>query len=147
MTWALRLGLLLAYLPLAHLAGSRQSGGWAALALGSLVLMLLLEPLLQRRPAAWAGLAATAAALWWLAHTPWALLPVLLMPVVWLGLIGWVFGRTLRVGQVPLVTRLVTALYTKAGMSLSPRHQAYTRGLTAAWAGLLAALAPAYGKW
>ena len=69
------------------------------------------------------------------------LLPVLLMPVVWLGLIGWVFGRTLRVGQVPLVTRLVTALYTKAGMSLSPRHQAYTRGLTAAWAGLLAALA------
>ena len=77
MTWALRLGLLLAYLPLAHLAGSRQSGGWAALALGSLVLMLLLEPLLQRRPAAWAGLAATAAALWCVAHTPWALLPVL----------------------------------------------------------------------
>lgn len=141
MTGALRLALLLAYLPLAHLAGSRQSGGWAALALGSVLLMLLVEPLLQRRPRAWAALAAALWPLWRLSHTPWALVPVLLMPAVWLGLIGWMFGRTLRTGREPLVTRLVKALYGRAGIALSPRHHAYTRGLTAGWALLLGTLA------
>lgn len=141
MTGALRLALLLAYLPLAHLAGSRQSGGWAALALGSVLLMLLVDGLLQRKPWAWATLAAAAYPLWALSRTPWALVPVLLMPAVWLGLIGWVFGRTLRTGREPLVTRLVSALYGRAGLSLSPRHLAYTRGLTAGWAGLLGTLA------
>lgn len=141
MTGALRVGLLLAYLPLAHLAGSRQSGGWAVLALGSVLLMLLVEPLAQRRLWAWAALAASVWPLWLFSRTPWALVPVLLMPAVWLGLIGWVFGRTLRAGRDPLVARLVKALYGRAGIALSPRHHAYTRLLTTAWAGLLGSLA------
>lgn len=141
MTGALRVALLLAYLPLAHLAGSRQSGGWAVLALGSVLLMLLVEPLVQRRAWAWAVLTAAVWPLWLLSRTPWALVPVLLMPAMWLGLIGWMFGRTLRAGREPLVTRLVSALYGRAGIALSPRHLAYTRGLTAAWAGLLGTLA------
>lgn len=58
------------------------------------------------------------------------------VPVVLHGLLFTVFARTLRRGQVPLVT----AIGTRARGPLSPAMQHYTRGVTQLWAGLFALL-------
>src|SRR4051794_13097177 len=54
----LRLLLALAYPLLAHLAGARHDPALAAIALADLGLVVLLQPLLQRRIGAWLLLAA-----------------------------------------------------------------------------------------
>lgn len=137
----LRVALALAYPLLAHLAGAHGDGAWAALALADLVLLLLLGPLLERRPWALLLLAACLLGLWWLSLSRYALLPLLLPPVLFLALVGWFFGRTLRPGWVPLITRLVEALNAQAGLPMTPDLYRYTRRLTAVWAVLLAVLA------
>jgi uncharacterized membrane protein len=137
-TAALRLLLLMAYLPLAHYAGTRHSPTLAVLALVDLALLLLIEPLLHRRPSAWLALAAIVPALIALARTPYAMTPLLLVPPVFTAMIGWWFARSLRQGREPLVAKVVGALYAQAGMPLTPRHHSYTRQLTLAWALLLA---------
>lgn len=137
----LRVALALAYPLLAHLAGARGDGAWAALALADLVLLLLLGPLLERRPWALLLLAACLLGLWRLSLSRYALLPLLLPPVLFLALVGWFFGRTLRPGRVPLITRMVEALNAQAGMPMTPDLYRYTRRLTAVWAALLALLA------
>lgn len=137
---ALRALLLVGYIPLAHLADARASGTIAALALGALALTVLIEGLAQRRIAHWLALPVVAAALAWLSRSPFALLPLLLVPPLFTGLIAWWFARSLRRGRVPLVRKVVAALYGIPADELSPRHRTYTRGLTATWAGLLALL-------
>ena len=138
MTAALRLLLLMAYLPLAHYAGTRHSPTLAVCALGDLALLLLIEPLLQRRPSAWLALVATVSALIALARSSHAMTPLLLVPSVFTAMIGWWFARSLRPGREPLIAKAVGALYAQAGMPLTPRHRSYTRQLTLAWALLLA---------
>lgn len=137
---ALRVLLLVGYVPLAHLAEFRQSGTLAALALGTLVLMVLVDGLAARRLREWLALPVAIAALVWLARSPHALLPLMLVPPVFTGLIAWWFARSLRRGRIPLVRKVVAALYATPPDELSPRHRAYTRGLTAAWAVLLTLL-------
>lgn len=137
MTAALRLLLLMAYLPLAHYAGTRHSPTLAVCALGDLALLLLIEPLLQRRPSAWLALIATVSALIALARSSHAMTPLLLVPSLFTAMIGWWFARSLRPGREPLITKVVSALYAQAGMPLTPRHRSYTRQLTLAWALLL----------
>jgi uncharacterized membrane protein len=137
----LRVGLALAYPLLAHVASARQDATLAAIALADIALIVLLEPLLQRRGGAWALLAAIAIALWWLVRTPYALLPLLLVPVAFVALVAWSFGRTLRAGRVPLIGRIVAALDGIPHAALAPDLRAYTRSLTLAWTLLLAALA------
>ena len=137
---ALRVLLLVGYIPLAHLAEARASGVVAALALGALALTVLIEGLAQRRIAHWFALAAVVGVLAWLSGSPFALLPLLLVPPLFTSLIAWCFARSLRRGRVPLVRKVVAALYATPADELSPRHRRYTRGLTAAWAGLLALL-------
>ena len=137
----LRLVLASAYPLFAHLAGLHDDGRWAALAMASLVLLLLLEPLLRRR--AWALLALTACllGLWWISLTAYALLPLLAPPVVFVALVGWLFGRSLRAGRVPLITRIVEGLHRQAGLPMTAELYRYTRQLTLAWALMLAVLA------
>ena len=94
----------------------------------------LVEPVLN-------GLAAGALALAWLARTPYALLPLLLVPVLFVALVAWGFARTLRGGRVPLVTKIATALETGGAAQLEPEVARYTRGLTRLWAIVLFALA------
>ena len=53
----------------------------------------------------------------------------------------WLFGRTLRGGRVPLITRIVEGLYQQAGMPMTPALYRYTRQLTLAWSVMLALLA------
>jgi uncharacterized membrane protein len=136
-----RLALAGAYPLLAHLASARQDDVLAALALVDIAVVVLLAPLLRRRVGAWALLAACIAGAWWLAGTRHALLPLLLVPVAFVALVAWGFGRTLRGGQVPLIGRIVAALEGVAHPALAPELRSYTRSLTLAWTLLLATLA------
>ena len=140
---ALRLLLAVAYPLFAHLASARGDGGWAALAMADIALLLLLEPLLKRRAWALILLALCLLGLWWVSLTRYALMPLLATPVVFVGLACWLFGRTLRHGQVPLITRIVQGLYAQAAMPMTPALYRYTRQLTVAWALLLGLLAVA----
>lgn len=138
---ALRVALALSYPLLAHLASLNGSGAWAGLAMASIVLLILLEPLLNRRLWALVALGACLLGLWWVAHSRYALMPLLAPPVVFITLASWLFGRTLAKGRVPLITRIVEALYAQASMPMTPELYRYTRQLTLAWALLLALLA------
>lgn len=137
---ALRTALALAYPFLAHAANAGDDGTLAAVALGDLVVILLLGPLLRREGWAWACVAAAIPALLLLARTPWATLPLLAPPVVFVGLVAWLFARTLRRGRVPLVTRMAAAVHDRPVAGLDPALVAYTRALTGFWAALLGAL-------
>ncbi len=137
----LRLSLAVAYPVFAHLASVHGDGRWAALALADIVLLLLLEPLLQRRPWSLFALGLCLVLLWWVSQTRYALMPLLAPPVVFIAAVAWLFGRSLRRGRVPLVTRIVDGLYAQAAMPTTPELHRYTRRLTSAWAAMLSVLA------
>lgn len=136
----LRLLLLALYAPLAHFAGTLQSPTLAVLALGDLALLVLIDGLLRRRLGAWLALTVSAITLVALARSRYALMPLLLVPPLFTAMIAWWFARSLRPGREPIIAKVVGALYARAGMPLSARHRRYTRGLTVAWAVLLALL-------
>jgi uncharacterized membrane protein len=137
----LRLALALSYPVLAHLASINGSGAWAGLAMASMVVFVLLEPLLYRRLWALLVLGACLLGLWWIAQSRYALMPLLAPPVVFIALVGWLFARTLVKGRVPLITRIVEALYAQAKMPMTPDLYRYTRQLTFGWALVLVLLA------
>lgn len=132
----LRLPLALGYPVLAHMAAARNDDALAAVALGDLLLVLLIGPLWRRRPWAIALMLAALPALAALAHSPYAQLPLLAPPVLFSGLLAWLFARSLRRGRVALITRLVEVSEGPP----PPEVARYTRTLTAAWAGLLGAI-------
>jgi uncharacterized membrane protein len=68
-------------------------------------------------------------------------MPLLAPPVVFIALVGWLFARTLVKGRVPLITRIVEALYAQAKMPMTPDLYRYTRQLTFGWALVLVLLA------
>ncbi len=140
--WAMGLALLLAigYSPLAHWANASGSSELAVLAGVALVLMLLIEPMARLRAWAWVLALALLAALVPLWHSPHALLLLTAPPVVFTGWIAWFFGRSLRRGSTPLITRIVSGLYAQARQALTQAQLTYTRRLTACWAALLAAM-------
>lgn len=142
---AARVAFALAYPPMAYWATRTGSGDAAALALGDLALVFLIDPLLRLR--AWAGLVtvALAALLWKLAATEAAQLLLLAPPVLLLGLLAWLFGRSLRAPRDALITRIVAALHECTPAQLPADLLRYTRRLTAAWALLLAMLAVVNG--
>src|SRR5690606_14618663 len=131
----------LAYGVLAHLSSSRGSHPLALAALLVLVLLVLAAPLAARRARAWLALPLLAAGCWWLYRAGLAPLPLLLVPVAFIALVAWMFGRTLGPGRMPLITRIVTVLDGVAVERLDPALAAYTRALTRAWAVLLLVLA------
>jgi uncharacterized membrane protein len=136
----LQVVLIVGYALLAHLASARHHDGLALAAMGCLVAMLLLPPLADRRWWAWLLLPPLAAGSWWLYRHGHGALPLLLAPPIFTGLIGWMFARSLRAGRTPLITRIVCGLDRVAPAQLDPAQASYTRGLTAAWAWLLAGL-------
>ncbi|MEA5124952.1 ketosynthase [Xanthomonas floridensis] len=132
--------LAVAYSPLAHWANASHRPELAVIAGATLVLMVLIEPLVARRPWAWGlGLLILVGlgALW---HSPYAMLLLAAPPVVFTGWVAWFFGRSLRRGRTPLITRIVEGLYQQAGMPITPDQYRYTRRLTLAWALLLCGL-------
>jgi len=140
-TAALRLVLAIAYPFLAHWASQHGSAAVAGLALVDLTLIVLLQPLLQPRAWAWATLGLVALALWRLASTPYPQLLLLAPPVLFTGLVGWWFGRSLRAPRVPVITRIVAGLERTDATQLPADLLRYTRRLTAAWACVLVGLA------
>jgi len=137
---ALRLLLAVCYPLLAHIASVEGSGTWAVGALVDLCLIVLLMPLAQRRPWAWALLALLVAGLWSLRDTVYPPLMLLAPPMAFTALLSWWFARSLRAPRVPVITRIVGGLEQCAPGELSPELQRYTRRLTATWAWLLAVL-------
>ncbi|MCC4617356.1 ketosynthase [Xanthomonas campestris pv. asclepiadis] len=138
----LGLGVLLAvaYSPLAHWANASHRPDLAVIAGALLVLMVLIEPMVARRAWAWALAVLTLLGLSALWHSPYAMLVLAAPPVVFTGWIAWFFGRSLRRGRTPLISRIVEGLYRQAGMPISPEQYRYTRRLTLAWTLLLCAL-------
>lgn len=136
-----RIALAVAYPLLAHVASARGSGMLAAFAIADIALILLLPALARSGWRAWIVLAVAALALVFLARTRYAQLPLLLVPVLFVGLVAWGFARTLRAGRVPLITRIVSALEAKEPAQLEPEIARYTRNLTRVWATVLAVLA------
>lgn len=135
------IALALSYGVLAHLAAAWRNDMLSLAALLALVAMLLAAPIATRRGWAWLALPLLVAAAWWLYVAGHAGVPLLLVPVAFILLIAWVFGRTLRPGRTPLITRIVLALEGGPDQSLAPELVAYTRALTAFWAALLVTLA------
>lgn len=138
-----RLLLALAYPWLAHAASLRHDSVLAAIALGDVALIVMLESLLRPRIGAWLLFAAVSAGLVALSRSSHALLPLLLVPAAIVALVSWTFGRTLRTGRTPLITRMVSLIEGIAVHDLAPALAAYARGLTATWAIVLAFLAAA----
>src|SRR5690606_21535431 len=125
---------------LAHLSSARDSHPLALAALLVLVLLLLASPMAGRRAWAWLALPLLAAGCWALYRAGHAPLPLLLVPVAFIGLVAWVFGRTLRAGRLPRRTRVVPVLADVPPGGMEPALARYTRGLTLAWTLLLLAL-------
>lgn len=140
MTFALRLLLLAAYLPLAHFAESRQSDGLAVVALADLAVMVMVDGLYRLRMGAWLAVAVVAGLLALLLRSGHALTPLLLVPPTFTAMVGWFFARSLRAGRVPVIAKPVAALYGLTPATLTPAYQRYTRRLTLAWALLLGVL-------
>jgi len=136
-----RVALVVAYFGLAHAASARHDPVLAALALGDIAAIVMLEPLLRGSARAWGIAALVAAALVALARMPFTPQVLLLVPVAIVALVAWTFGRTLRAGHVPLITRMVTALDGVPLHEIAPELKSYTRALTATWAILLTVLA------
>lgn len=137
----IEIALALAYGVLAHLAAAWRNDVLSLAALLALVAMLLAAPIAARRAWAWLAVPLLVAAAWWLYAAGHAGVPLLLVPVAFILLIAWVFGRTLRRGRTPLISRIVLALEGGPDAPLAPELIAYTRALTAFWAALLVTLA------
>lgn len=140
-TLVLQALLALAYTVLAHVASARDDDRVGAVALVVLVLLLLLAPLAHRRWWAWLALPPLLAAVFALWRAGSVAVPMLLVPVAFVALVAWWFGRSLRAGRIPLITRIVAALDRTPPPAMEPALRDYTRRLTAAWAWLLGALA------
>jgi uncharacterized membrane protein len=141
MIFGLQALLALAYTLLAHVASARHDDRIAAVALALLALMLLLAPMARRRAWAWLALPLLWAGVLALYRNGLVEVPMLLVPVAFVALVAWWFGRSLRAGRVPLISRIVAALDKVDAAALAPELRSYTRNLTAAWAWLLAVLA------
>ncbi len=142
---AARTVFALAYPPLAFWATRAGSGEAAALALGDLILVFLVGPLLRPRAWAWGLAALLAAGLYALARTEIAQLLLLAPPVLILATLAWLFGRSLRLPREALITRVVAAIHERPAQDLPADLLRYTRRLTAAWSLLLGMLAVVNG--
>lgn len=137
----LQLVLAAVYAVTAHLASAWHDDRYALAALLALVAMLLAAPLGARRPWAWVALPLSVAGCAWLYLNGYAKVPLLVVPVVFVLAVAWVFARSLRPGGAALITRIVAALDGTTPTGLAPELHAYSRRLTAAWAGVLVLLA------
>jgi hypothetical protein len=136
----LQLLLALAYSALVHAASALDQPALASAALVVLVVLLLVAPLLHRRAWAWLALPVLLLGVHALHRAGLVAVPILLVPVAFIALVGWWFGRSLRPGRVPLICKVVAAMEDTTLEAMEPALRAYARSLTAAWAWLLGLL-------
>jgi uncharacterized membrane protein len=101
---------------------------------------VLLRPLRRGSPWALAALTVSAFLLYRLAMSGKANLPLFVPPIAINVFLAWVFGHTLRRGEMSQIERVVRALHTP-GDALSPEILAYARKLTWAWTVFFVAMA------
>jgi uncharacterized membrane protein len=99
---------------------------------------MLFEPLRRGRAEAWLVMAACVVGLWRLGDSTLATLPLFAPPVLITGSMAWLFVRSLRNGETPLVERMARLMDAS---DLDAERRLYARGLTAAWAWLTGVLA------
>ncbi|MEO6155095.1 MAG: ketosynthase [Thermomonas sp.] len=133
--------LALLYPLLAHMAAVHGDHRLAALALGDLLLVLLLDGVLAGRARPVLLLLLGIPGVVVLSRTAAVMLPLLLMPALLLATAGLGFARTLRAGRTPLIASIVEVLEGDDAANLPASLRRYTRGLTLAWAVLLGSLA------
>jgi len=128
---------ILAYVALVHASVVLARPGLGGVALVVLLASVLVAPLRARRPwagpALLAGVALAALAVRYDLTFPLLALPPVALP---LAMLLW-WGRSLRPGQEPFITRIAT----KIRGPLSPEYAAYTRRVTQLWVGVFALLA------
>src|SRR5690606_18205998 len=100
--------LALAYTVLAHLSNALDRPVLGALALALLAVMLLLAPMARGRWWAWLALPLLLLGVLALHGAGLVRAPMLLVPAAFVALVAWWFGRSLRAGRVPLITRIVS---------------------------------------
>lgn len=137
----LRVMLVLLYPLLAHAAAVHGDQRLAALALGDILIVLLLDGLLAGRLRPTLLMLLAIPGLLLLSRTPWAMLPLLVMPSLLLATVALGFARTLRAGRTPLIASIIEVLEGDDAANLPARLGGYARGLTHAWAILLSSLA------
>jgi uncharacterized membrane protein len=124
---------------LAHVAALTGRPAWIAASLGLLVVLVLMPALRSGRALAWIVLAAAAWGLRVAVASGQAMSLLMLPPVLLNGFMAWLFGRTLRDGQMPLIERAARAM-RGPGANLADEVVAYTRGVTQAWTALFVLL-------
>ncbi len=132
----------LAYPLAAHAAILTMNPTLIAASIALLVLIILLPGLRRRRVVAWALLVAAGVGLSAIAGREQTLLLLFLPPILINGFMAWVFGHTLRPGQLPLIERIIRILHGNAA-GVDSDIAAYARRLTLAWTSLFIALAAA----
>jgi uncharacterized membrane protein len=128
-----------AYPVATHLAVAKRSAMLTVLAMVILVALVMIPWLASGRILAWLLLPAVAAGCWLLSGAHLALLPLYLPPVVIPAGIAWLFARTLRQGQVPLIEQFARAM-EQPGRDTDTQILRYARHLTGVWAALLFSL-------
>ena len=123
------------------LAGGLLHRPYLSLASALLLLVAWLPSVWRRHSAAallvWMGLAALLLVPALFGHAELALMA---LPVVFLSAASWLFARTLRRAEEPLIVRFIRTIEGNARLEL-PGVRTYARGVTVYWAALLAALA------
>lgn len=136
-----RVILVLLYPLLAHVAAVHGDHRLAALALGDIALVLLLDGVLAGRLRPLMLLLLAIPGLLLLSRSAFALMPLLVMPAVLLATVALGFARTLRAGRTPLIASIIEVLEGDAADNLPAPLSRYARNLTRAWAILLGSLA------
>jgi uncharacterized membrane protein len=129
--------LFLAYPLLAHLATLLHNEVLAAVALAVFIAVPLLPLLLKGKRGAWLILIVVIAVLYTLARSGWAHYVMYLPPIFIPLSVLWLFARSLRAGDMPVVTRVAT----KIRGELPDELRAYTRQVTQCWVVILLVMA------
>jgi len=136
----LRAALFIGYVALAWSSTFGAPAVFDAVAVGCIGSAIWLPALLSARPAALAAWSMFIMLLVLAAHAGYARLPGYFAPPLILGAMAALFGRTLKSGTTPLVSRFVRAL-DGAEFAARPKIVRYARAVTLAWTVLLSALA------
>jgi uncharacterized membrane protein len=129
--------LFFAYPLLAHIATLLHSEGLAGVAMTVFIAIPLLPLLLRGNFKAWSALLAIGALLWWGAQHGWAHVLMYLPPIFIPLSVLWLFARSLRAGEVPIVTRVASQIRGPLPDELTR----YTRQVTQFWVGFLLLMA------
>jgi uncharacterized membrane protein len=127
------------YPVLAHVATLSARPDLIAASISLLIVLVLLPALRAGRWLGWATLLAAASGLYVALASGSAMSLLLLPPVLLNGFMAWLFGRTLRDGQMPLIERAARAM-RGPGARLDDEVVAYARGVTQAWTALFVVL-------